>query len=132
MTVFTRTFKLDRAHLAQSAIVDAEGWTGSCPAIQFVGVPVPAPRPQGSAARAPALFGAAAMTKFKLTRTRFALLGPVEVEGHTGFWLLRKPVRYRVGVNCDQIRIQGEMLVVLQGIRRIAEAGYSPEALHGR
>ena len=31
MTVFTRTFKLDRAHLAQSAIVDAEGWTGSWP-----------------------------------------------------------------------------------------------------
>ena len=63
------------------------------------------------------------MVRFRLTRKRAALLHIAEVEGYTGFWPLRRPVRYRVGCNCDAIRIRGRSLVVFQGGKPIAAAG---------
>ncbi|HTP62934.1 MAG TPA: hypothetical protein VMJ14_12720 [Burkholderiales bacterium] len=67
--------------------------------------------------------------KFRVARMRPALLGIAEVEGRAGIWPLRRTVRYRVGANCDAIRIEGRKLVVLQGGRQIAEARYKPKPI---
>jgi hypothetical protein len=67
------------------------------------------------------------IVKFRVTALRPALLlGVAEVWGHHGFWPLRKPVNYRVGGNCDAIRVDGGKLLVLMGKRTIAEAKYAP------
>jgi hypothetical protein len=56
---------------------------------------------------------------------RQALLhGIAEAEGRTGIWPLRRPVHFRVGLNCDAIHIEGERLVVWQDSRLIAVARY--------
>lgn len=69
------------------------------------------------------------IVKFRVTQVRPALLfGIAEVSGNTGFWPLCKPVHYRVGANCDAIRIEGSKLVVLMGTRPIAEAKYAAKA----
>jgi len=69
------------------------------------------------------------IVKFRVARMRPALLGIAEVEGHAGIWPLRRPVHYRVGANCDAIRIEGRKLIVLQGSRQIAEARYRPKPI---
>ena len=67
--------------------------------------------------------------KFRVHRVRSALLaGILEVWGHSGFWPLRKPVTFRVGANCDEIRIAGSRLLVLVGRRLIAKANYTSKA----
>jgi hypothetical protein len=67
------------------------------------------------------------VVKFRVTALRPALLlGVAEVWGHAGFWPLRRPVNYRVGGNCDEIRVDGGKLLVLQGKRLIAQAKYAP------
>ena len=67
------------------------------------------------------------VVKFRVSAVRPALLaGIAEAWGHSGLWPLRKPVNYRVGANCDEIRAENGRLLVLQGARLIAEAKYSP------
>jgi hypothetical protein len=66
------------------------------------------------------------VVKFRVTGLRPALLlGIAEVWGYSGFWPLRKPVNYRVGADCDEIRTERGKLYVLLGKRQIAEARYS-------
>ena len=67
------------------------------------------------------------IVKFRAARLGHALLGITEVRGHRGFWPLRRPVHYRVGVNCDAIRIEGNKIVVSMGPRPIAVARYAPK-----
>jgi hypothetical protein len=68
-----------------------------------------------------------AVVKFRVSAVRPALLtGIVEVWGHSGFWPLRKPVNFCVGASCDEIRVEGEKLLVLQGTRLVAQAKYAP------
>jgi hypothetical protein len=73
------------------------------------------------------------VVKFHVSAVRPALLaGIVEVWGHSGFWPLRKPVNFRVGGNCDAIRIEGRKLLVLVGRRTIAQAKYAPRPERAR
>lgn len=63
------------------------------------------------------------LLNFRLTRVHSALLhGIAEVEGHAGFWPFRRQVRFRVGLNCDAIRVQERRLVVWRAARPIATA----------
>jgi hypothetical protein len=71
------------------------------------------------------------MTRFRITQIREALFGIAEVEGHQGFWPLRRQVRYRVGVECDAIAIDRETLFVLRAGAPIASATYRPSAQNG-
>ena len=53
---------------------------------------------------------------FVLTQVRCADEAIVEVKGRSGFWPLRRPVRYKVGTNCDSITVRdGELLVWRDG-----------------
>jgi len=71
------------------------------------------------------------MTRFRITRIREALFGIAEVEGHEGFWPLRRRVRYRVGVECDAIAIDRATVLVLRAGAPIAAATYRPSAQNG-
>jgi hypothetical protein len=71
------------------------------------------------------------MTRFRISRIREALFGIAEVEGHHGLWPLRRPVRYRVGVNCDAITVERETVLVLRAGAPIATAAYRPPARNG-
>jgi hypothetical protein len=92
---------------------------------------VPPPCPQERAAPVRAFTTAVAIVKFRAAQLRHALLGITEVQGVRGFWPLRKPVHYRIGVNCDAIRIQGNKIVVSLGPRPIAVARYAPKRPDG-
>jgi hypothetical protein len=66
------------------------------------------------------------MLRFRLLRKRVALLHIAEVEGRAGLWPLRRPVRFRVGHNCDAIRVEGGSLVVIHHGKPIAKARNRP------
>ena len=54
---------------------------------------------------------------FVLTQARCEDEAIVEVRGREGFWPLRRPVRFKVGANCDSITAQdGQLLVRRDGI----------------
>lgn len=54
----------------------------------------------------------------------------VEAKGRNGFWPLRRPVRYRVGANCDSITVSDGRLLVHRNGNLIGEADLShPGAL---
>jgi hypothetical protein len=67
--------------------------------------------------------------KFRMTRGRAGLFGLTEVEGYAGFWPLREAVHYRVGMNCDEIRIAGDKLLVMNASTPVAIAEYKPMLL---
>ena len=72
------------------------------------------------------------IVRFRLTGVRTGLLqGIVQAAGFRGFWPLRKPVLYWVGVNCDSIHIEGRKLVVLQSKQTIAVAHVRPGMQEG-
>ena len=55
-------------------------------------------------------------TSFVLTQLRCEDETIVEVKGRSGFWPLRRPVRYRLGSNCDSITvIDGHLVVHREG-----------------
>ena len=54
--------------------------------------------------------------EFALTQVRREDEAIVEVKGREGFWPLRRPVRFKVGANCDSIAVEdGELLVRRNG-----------------
>jgi hypothetical protein len=68
------------------------------------------------------------VTRFRMTQARSTIFGIVEVRGYIRFWLERKPVHFRVGLNCDRIAVEGATLLVFDGKTAIASAAYSPLA----
>ena len=46
----------------------------------------------------------------------------VEAKGRTGFWPMRRPVRYRLGGNCDSITVSESRLLVHRAGTLVAEA----------
>ena len=71
---------------------------------------------------------APAVTRFRMTQARSTIFGIVEVQGIIRFWLKRKPVHFRVGLNCDRIAVEGATLFVFDGKTPIASAAYEPLA----
>ena len=61
-------------------------------------------------------------TLFNLTHLRLENELIVEVKGRSGFWPLRRPVRFRVGGNCDSITVSEGHLVVHRDGTHIASA----------
>ena len=61
-------------------------------------------------------------TLFNLTHLRLENELIVEVKGRSGFWPLRRPVRFRVGGNCDSITVSEKRLSVHRNGREIASA----------
>lgn len=49
---------------------------------------------------------------FTLTHLRCENERIVEAKGRNGFWPLRRPVRYRLGTNCDSITVSNGHLLV--------------------
>ena len=66
---------------------------------------------------------------FVLTQVRCEDEAIVEVKGREGFWPLRRPVRFKVGTNCDSITVEGGELLVRRDGTPIAAAS---TALVGR
>ena len=67
------------------------------------------------------------MIRFRLERKRLALLHIAEVTGRTGMWPLQRPVLFRVGWNCDEIRALHNGVLVMQSGRPIAVARNRPQ-----
>jgi len=59
---------------------------------------------------------------FVLTQVRRADEAIVEVRGREGFWPLRRPVRFKVGANCDSIAVEDGELTVRRNGAPIAAA----------
>ena len=59
---------------------------------------------------------------FTLTHLRCEDELIVEVKGRSGFWPMRRPVRYRLGGNCDAITVSEGHLVVYRDGSPIALA----------
>ena len=59
---------------------------------------------------------------FVLTQVRCEDEAIVEVKGREGFWPLRRPVRFKVGANCDSITVEGGELIVRRDGTPIASA----------
>ena len=59
---------------------------------------------------------------FVLTQVRCEDETIVEVKGREGFWPLRRPVRFKVGANCDSIAVEGGELLVRRDGTPIAAA----------
>ena len=59
---------------------------------------------------------------FALTHLRCEQDVIVEAKGRNGFWPLRRPVRYRIGVNCDSITVGDGRLLVHRNGKLIGEA----------
>ena len=67
---------------------------------------------------------------FRLTHLRCDNEVIVEAKGRKGFWPLRRPVRYRLGDNCDSITVSEGKLLVHRAGSLMAEADLShPGAL---
>jgi hypothetical protein len=63
-----------------------------------------------------------------MTQARSSLFGIVEVQGFAGLMFRRRAVRFRIGLNCDRIEVQGATLLVFDGNTQIASATYRPLA----
>jgi len=61
--------------------------------------------------------------KFTLEETRSSEGVIVDAKGSTGWWPFRRPISYNVGINCDAIYVQDDLLHVRRGCRSIASAG---------
>jgi hypothetical protein len=59
---------------------------------------------------------------FTLTHLRCEDEVIVEAKGRNGFWPLRRPVRYRLGGNCDSITVREGRLLVHRAGSLVAEA----------
>ena len=59
---------------------------------------------------------------FTLTHLRCEDDVIVEAKGRNGFWPMRRPVRYRLGGNCDSITVSESRLVVHRAGYLVAEA----------
>jgi hypothetical protein len=59
---------------------------------------------------------------FMLTHLRCEQEVIIEVKGRSGFWPLRRPVRYRVGANCDAISVSDGRLYVHRDGNPVATA----------
>ena len=70
------------------------------------------------------------MEKFRMTYARATIFGIVAVSGYKGFLFRRENVQFRLGQNCDEIRVDGKSLLVIEGGRTIASAGFRPLAVH--
>ena len=70
------------------------------------------------------------MNKFRMTYARSTLFGIVAVVGTKGFLFRRENVQYRLGQNCDEIRVEGKSLLVLERGQTIAAADFRPLAVH--
>jgi len=60
--------------------------------------------------------------KFTLEETRTSEGVIVDAKGSYGWWPLRRPISYHVGVNCDAIYVRYDLLHVRRGCRSIATA----------
>ncbi len=59
---------------------------------------------------------------FTLTQLRCENEVIVEAKGRTGFWPMRRPVRFRLGANCDAITVSESRLLVFRAGQLMAEA----------
>ena len=84
----------------------------------------------GGKAAASAGGDSACMKKFRMTYARSTLFGIVAVGGYMGFLFRREDVRFRLGQNCDEIRVEGKSLLVLERGQTIAAAEFRPLAVH--
>lgn len=67
---------------------------------------------------------------FTLTHLRRENEVIVEAKGRTGFWPMRRPVRFRLGGNCDSISVSEGRLLVHRAGSVVGEADLShPGAL---
>ncbi len=60
--------------------------------------------------------------KFTLEETRSRLGIIVDAIGSTGYWPFRRTISYHVGINCDSIKVQDDLLHVQRRGRTIALA----------
>lgn len=58
---------------------------------------------------------------FTLTHLRCENEVIVEAKGRIGFWPMRRPVRYRLGANCDSITVSESRLIVFRAGNLVAE-----------
>ena len=70
------------------------------------------------------------MNRFRMTYARSTIFGIVAVGGYKGFLFRRENVQFRLGQNCDEIRVDGKTLLVLEGGRTIASAVFRPLTVH--
>ena len=64
-----------------------------------------------------------------MTYARSTIFGLVAVGGYKGFIFRRENVQYRLGQNCDEIRVDGRTLLVIEGGKTIASADFRPLAV---